>query len=260
MKILARALALFVSLASSALVAGPVQLKVEPEHSFILREESPEVCFRIDLTGAGLTQRRRVPLNLSIIIDRSGSMAGAKIEKAKQAAMLLVDQLTPDDFFSVVAYDSTVDVLCPSQHVEDKESVREMISRIRPLQGTALYAGLSAGAKELRKHYSTTRLNRAILLSDGLANVGPSSPRDLRNLARELASESLSVTTIGVGDDYNEELMAELLFCPRHRKASLHLRQRTPWFTESCRFRDKHSHHSAEKCQAHRIHRAQRNL
>jgi Ca-activated chloride channel family protein len=100
--------------------------------------------------------------------------------------------------------------LVPAQELEDKEAVKSRISRIRPGGSTALYAGVQLGATQLQRHLSSRRINRVILLSDGLANVGPSSPRDLRQLGHALSERGVSVTTIGVGDDYNEDLMAGL--------------------------------------------------
>ena len=73
-----------------------------------------------------------------------------------------------------------------------------------------MYAGVKLGAEEVKKNLSSKKINRVILLSDGLANVGPSTPAQLRELGHRLAREGISVSTIGVGDDYNEDLMAGL--------------------------------------------------
>jgi Ca-activated chloride channel family protein len=132
------------------------------------------------------------------------------LEKAKQAATLLVDRLTPDDVFSLVVYSDQSRVLVPAQHVKDKDALKEKILGIEADGSTALYAGVKMGADQLGEFFSSKRINRVILLSDGLANVGPSSPRQLRRLGGDLAEKGISVTTIGVGDDYNEDLMAAL--------------------------------------------------
>jgi Ca-activated chloride channel family protein len=166
---------------------------------------------KIDLTAAGHKNKvKRTPLNLAVVLDRSGSMTGAKIEKARQAAMGLVDQLAPGDLFSLIAYSDFAEVLVPAQELEDKEAVKSRISRIRPGGSTALYAGVELGATQIQRHLSSRRINRVILLSDGLANVGPSSTQELRQLGHALCERGISVSTIGVGDDYNEDLMAGL--------------------------------------------------
>ena len=169
-----------------------------------------EVVVKIDLTAAPDTKVKRTPLNLAVVIDRSGSMEGPKIEKARQAAAMIVDRLAPDDVFSLVAFDTSVDVLVPAQHVENKEAIKRQIARIRPNGTTALYAGVESGARQLQEYFSAKRINRILLLSDGIANVGPSSTGELRNLGRRLAAHGISVSTIGVGDDYNEDLMSGL--------------------------------------------------
>ena len=137
-------------------------------------------------------------------------MTGAKLEKTKQAAMQLVDRLAPDDVFSLVIFSDEARVLMPAQRAEDKDALKEKIESIKADGSTALYAGVKMGADQLQEFFSSKRINRVILLSDGLANVGPSSTRELRRLGSDLSERGISVTTIGVGDDYNEDLMAGL--------------------------------------------------
>jgi Ca-activated chloride channel family protein len=137
-------------------------------------------------------------------------MSGAKLEKARQAASQLVDRLGADDIFSVVTYSDSARVLVPAQRVDDKAALKRQIARIEAGGSTALYAGVNSGASQLQEYFSAKRINRVILLSDGLANVGPSSTRDLRRLGHELSTKGIAVTTIGLGDDYNEDLMAGL--------------------------------------------------
>jgi len=205
------ALGLATGLAADLYAGETLSLKVEPERDCLLAGSSQELVVKIDLAAAARKGRhRRTPLNLSVVLDRSGSMSGAKIEKARQAAMEVVDQLAPEDMFSLIAYSDRAEVVVPAQEVEDKELLKTRISQIHPGGRTALYAGVQAGAAQVEKHLSAERINRVILLSDGLANVGPSSTADLQNLGRTLSERGIAVTTIGVGDDYNEDLMAGL--------------------------------------------------
>jgi Ca-activated chloride channel family protein len=152
-------------------------------------------------------------MNLAVVLDRSGSMQGAKIEKARQAACVAVDQLADDDFLSLITFDNETDVLLPPERVggsRHREELKSAIDRIRPGGGTAIHAGVTVGARQIRKNLDKERVNRVILLSDGLANVGPSRTSDLAALGRELRGEGIAVTTIGLGDDYNEDLMTAL--------------------------------------------------
>ncbi len=188
-----------------------LQLNLVPERGYVVKNSPQEVVIKIDLSAiAGRQKVRRTPLNLAVVLDKSGSMTGVKLEKTKQAAMQLVDRLAPNDIFSLVVFSDEARVLLPAQKVEDKDALREKIESIEADGSTALYAGVKMGTDQLQEFFSSKRINRVILLSDGLANVGPSSPRELRRLGSDLAERGISVTTIGVGDDYNEDLMAGL--------------------------------------------------
>src|SRR5437867_4561602 len=211
MKTIMLAVGLATGLSSTLLAGETLRLTLEPDRDFLLAGSPQEVVVKIDLAAAAQKKKpKRTPLNLAVALDRSGSMTGAKIEKARQAAMGLVDHLAPGDLFSMITYSDHAEVLVPAQEVEDKEALKQRIARIRAGGSTALYAGVRLAAAQLEKHLSARRINRVILLSDGLGNVGPSSPSDLRQLGRSLSERGVAVTTIGVGDDYNEELMAGL--------------------------------------------------
>ncbi|MGD0091590.1 MAG: VWA domain-containing protein, partial [Planctomycetota bacterium] len=166
---------------------------------------------KVGLTGFALTRaEERAPVNVALVLDKSGSMSGEKIEHAKAAACLALDRLNSNDIVSVVVFDTTVSVLVPATKLTDRENVRAAIRRIEAGSTTALFAGVSKGAEEVRKFLGLERVNRVILLSDGQANVGPSSPSELGALGYSLRKEGISVTTLGLGMDYNEDLMAQL--------------------------------------------------
>ncbi len=185
------AFGLAAGLATNLAAGDTLRLKLEPEREFVLSGSPQEVVVKIDLTAAGHKKKaKRTPLNVAVVLDRSGSMTGAKIEKARQAAMGLVDQLAPGDYFSLIAYSDQAEVLVPAQELEDKEAVKLRISRIRLGGSTALYAGVELGATQIQRHLSSRRINRVILLSDGLANVGPSSTQDLRQLGHALSERA----------------------------------------------------------------------
>jgi Ca-activated chloride channel family protein len=211
MKIYLLALGLATTFAANVLAGETLNLNLVPERGCFLRNSPQEVVIKIDLSAiADRKKTRRTPLNLAVVLDRSGSMTGAKIEKARQAAMQLVDRLRPDDIFSFVIFSDEARLIVPAQHVEDKDALKEKIESVEAEGSTALYAGVKMGAGQVTEYLSSKRINRIILLSDGLANVGPSTPHELRKLGSQLAERGMSVTTIGVGDDYNEDLMAGL--------------------------------------------------
>ena len=203
----------FVRQATAAPTPADLTLRVSPERDLIYSNGSREVVVQIELDARRPERGRRSPINLAVVLDRSGSMQGAKIEKAKQAACVAVDHLADDDYFSLVTFDNDTDVLLPPERVggvRHREDLKSRIDRIRPCGGTAIYAGVTLGAKQVRRNLEKEFVNRVILLSDGLANVGPSRTSDLSALGRELRRDGLSVTTVGLGDDYNEDLMTAL--------------------------------------------------
>jgi len=192
-----------------------IKLSVEVDKPVLLADTKQPIYLRVGLTGCpgeGLT--RHVPVNVAIVIDKSGSMSSdGKMKKAKEAAMLAVERLSRDDILSIVAYNHNVQVLLPATKLTDKQAVREEIRRLQADGSTALYAGVQKGADEVRKFLVRQRVNRIVLISDGLANVGPSSPDELGRLGSRLAKEGVSVTTVGLGLGYNEDLMSKLAFC-----------------------------------------------
>lgn len=152
----------------------------------------------------------RPPVNLTLVLDRSGSMSGDKIAKAREAAIAALRSLSPQDLFSLVIYDHNVQTLVPPQSAANTEWIEARIRSIGPGGNTALYGAVSQGAAEVRKNLYRQYVHRVVLLSDGLANVGPSSATDLARLGAALIKEGISVTTIGIGTDFNEDLMSQL--------------------------------------------------
>ncbi len=198
---------------ATAAPAADLTLRVAPERDVIYNSGSREVVVQIDLDGRRPEHGKRAPMNLAVVLDRSGSMQGAKIEKARQAACVAVDSLSDNDFFSLVTFDNATDVLIAPERVggsRNRDDLKSRIDRIRPGGGTAIHAGVTLGAQQVRKNLAREFVNRVILLSDGIANVGPSRTSDLADLGRELRRDGLAVTTIGLGDDYNEDLMTAL--------------------------------------------------
>ena len=194
-----------------AAVASQVALDVSLAKPLLEADKKHSVFVKIGLKGFEPPKMmRRAPVNLALVIDKSGSMQGAKIRQAKEAALMAVGLLRDDDIISIVAYDNTVHVLVPATRASDRETIRRGIEKLSADGSTALYAGVSKGAGEVRKFLEKNQVNRVILLSDGLANVGPQTPGALGELGASLVKERISVTTIGLGLGYNEDLMARL--------------------------------------------------
>lgn len=196
---------------SPMLFAAQVKLDVAPVRSVLKAGEKQTTWIRVGLDGFELTSDAPRPsANVAIVLDKSGSMQGAKIERAREAAIDALTLLGRDDILSIITYDSTVSVLVPATKLTDRDFVISRIKAITAGGNTALFGGVSKGAAEIRKFLDKERVNRVILLSDGLANVGPSAPGELGTLGASLLKENISVTTLGLGLGYNEDLMVQL--------------------------------------------------
>lgn len=191
--------------------AKDIVLKTEVSSPVLQAGTQQSTYVKVGLTGFTLDGRiQRSSANVAIVLDKSGSMNGEKMHRAKEAAMLAVDLLNNNDIVSVISYDDTVQVLVPATRATDKTAITSAIERMNADGSTALFAGVSKGAAEVRKFLDKERVNRVILLSDGQANVGPSSPTELGELGASLSKDGITVTTIGLGHGYNEDLMTNL--------------------------------------------------
>ena len=211
MKQMIRSLLAILVLGAFSANANQVKLNVQLAKPVLEADTKQTTFVKIGLTGFELANdQERASVNVSIVFDKSGSMGGDKIVQARRAAKMAIDRLNANDIVSVVLYDSTVKILVPATKVSDKETIFAQIDRISAGGSTALFAGMSKGADEVRKFIDKERLNRIFLISDGQANVGPKTPQELGELGLSLAKEGISVTTIGLGAGYNEDLMAQL--------------------------------------------------
>lgn len=158
------------------------------------------------------TERARRPVNLAIVLDRSGSMSGEKLSVAKNAVEQAIARLQPDDRFSVVVYDDKVDVVIESTNASG-EARRGAIERLRTIDArgsTNLAEGWLRGCEQVASHISEGGVNRCLLLTDGLANIGITDPDQLSVHAEELRARGVSTSTFGVGNDFDERLLQRL--------------------------------------------------
>jgi Ca-activated chloride channel homolog len=171
------------------------------------REQTVDVLLRITPPELGFDGASRRRLNLGVVLDRSGSMDGAKMRRAREAAAYCVEQLLSADRLSVVIFDDVVEVLIPSAPVEDKLGLHRLIAGVNARGSTALHEAWVRGGMQVSEHLDDTAVNRVLLITDGLANVGLTGTDEIVTQVKGLFERGVSTSTIGIGEDFNEGLL-----------------------------------------------------
>jgi len=149
----------------------------------------------------------QAPLNLVLVLDRSGSMAGRKINDLRQAARLTLDRVAPADLVSIVVFDDTVAVLAAARPAADRAALLAQIDRIEERGGTQMSLGLRAGLEQARAGLGPGRVSRLVLLTDG--ETWDDEDR-CRELAQTAAQMGVPITALGLGDEWNQALLTDL--------------------------------------------------
>ena len=188
-----------------------IDIKFTPEKNGILlnQENTFDVLLKISSEVEDRPKEtERLPLNLSLVIDRSGSMNGEPLEEAKKCASMLVDRMGEKDRLSVVTYESHAEILVTSQPVSHKSRLKSQIRGITTGGMTALYDGWSLGAEEVAKNSNDNFISRVLLLSDGQANRGLTDDDVIASHCRKMAEAGVTTSTYGLSEHFNENLMA----------------------------------------------------
>lgn len=149
-------------------------------------------------------------LNISIVIDRSGSMSGQPLEEAKKSAIMMVQNMTSKDRISIISYDDEAHLIVPSTFCSNKEFIINCIHRIECGGMTNLHTGWLLGAEEVAKFKNKRSINRVLLLSDGNANRGLTNINQINEQCSGLADTGVTTSTYGLGIHFNESLMIEM--------------------------------------------------
>ena len=204
---------LLIVLRAGPALSGPLQLQATFDNSTVSTEQPSPRYLEVLVTASPETDtvRKRLPLNLALVIDTSGSMRDEnKLTSVKHAAIALVNRLRPEDRLAIISYNTQAKVVLPSSPVRMEQEARWLIQSLRADGGTNLGAGLIEGYHQLREFASPRTINRVLLLSDGKANVGITSSAELSRMVLQEADTGISLSTFGVGLDFNEDLLAAL--------------------------------------------------
>ena len=190
---------------------GKIKLDLSVSHKYIRQDLKQKVYLLLQIKQPKVemdTGRR--PINVSFVLDRSGSMAGEKLAYTKKAVSFALEHLDSRDRVSVVTFDDDVQVLIPPQTTLHKDQMIQDLQAIYPGGCTNLSGGLFKGVALVKGDYDPEWINRVILLTDGLANVGITEPHKLVAKVKEIQSKNISLSTLGVGQDFQEDLLVDM--------------------------------------------------
>lgn len=189
-------------------MAGEVQLTCSTHRDYVPVLAQPQLAYvLLEMATTQAMANVQMPLNYCFVLDKSGSMDDDnKIDQLRAAAKFAVDMLQPNDVVAIVAFDSSPKVLCASQPANDKNRLKREIDRLNASGGTQMAAAMRAGLEQVRRSLGRDRVNRLVLLTDGQTEHEPDCIREADNAARE----GVSVIALGLGSDWNENLLGEV--------------------------------------------------
>jgi Ca-activated chloride channel family protein len=183
----------------------PIEMQLTPSHATLRSLNEPQMLYiLVDIRARAKPETQRAPINLSLVLDQSTSMKGPRLEQVKQATLRVIDQLADSDRLSVVTFNDRAQVVLSGSDLTDRPAMKRPIRGIHASGGTEIYQGLEAGLGQLERHSSPESLDYLVLLTDG--HTYGDEQRCL-DLAQRAQSRGTTLSTLGVGLDWNEGLL-----------------------------------------------------
>ncbi len=192
-----------------------ISLIADADRTTVLKGSTEPIFVMVQMDAKEIPvdqQAPRPPVNLSLVLDRSGSMEDkGKIEYLKGAAKLAVDRLTAKDYVSIVEYDDEITLMWPSSRVESPAPIHRLIDQLSPRGSTNLTGGMMRGVEEvadtMKDLDGANAIHRVLLFSDGLVNTGIQEPQQIKQKVKDAKQQGVRISTMGLGRDYDEDLM-----------------------------------------------------
>jgi Ca-activated chloride channel homolog len=188
-------------------MTAPIRLTTQWGRAPISALNSAQVNYLLVGLAAAQAPPQRAALNLCLVLDRSGSMQGAKIAALRAAVSRVIDRLSDDDVLSVIVFDEQAEVIVPAALIGDRTALQAAVAAISEQGGTAMAQGLRAAQQQIGQHRDARRVNRIVLLTDG-QTWGDED--ECRRLAAELGAAATPISAFGLGDEWNARLLEDL--------------------------------------------------
>ncbi len=186
----------------------PLSLRVKRSQEILPCIDEPQLLYLlVELLAREDLESRRLPINLCLVLDRSTSMKGKRLQQVKEAARYIVDQLQPQDILSLVVFDDRADLALPGEAVLNRSTARTAINHIDSGGGTEILQGLKLGWAQIRRWQAADNVSHLILLTDGQTYGDEEGCLEMARLA---AREHVSLTLMGVGSDWNDKLLDQM--------------------------------------------------
>jgi Ca-activated chloride channel family protein len=186
---------------------SPVQMTNAWNKAYLPTGGTERAFLLLELKGDAEIRANRAPMNISLVLDRSGSMSGAPLVYSKKACQFVTEQMGQEDTLSLVVFDDEVQTVFAPQKVTHKDLMKKHIEAIESGGSTNLSGGMLQGIQYNVQTKKEGSINRVILLSDGHANEGITDSAKLQSIVKEFRHTGIGLSTMGVGDGFDEELM-----------------------------------------------------